>query len=231
MKKQELTRWPENSGKHIRHGIIIALLIVALFPLSFFGLGPMIGFDRQTLFQASNAEFGVLAFLGIMTFAILEFGLIRYTGKSWKQLGWRFDSLAKDTLNGLAVLIALIVAMLSILTLVGVSLAEIWQGITSFSLRQRVLFFFVGIIAAVSEETLYRGYLQTALISKTNLTLGIIIGAFVFAAAHLPTSGSPIGLGIKVLFGIIYGVARGRDRSLFGPALGHFLFWQIMGSM
>ena len=72
---------------------------------------------------------------------------------------------------------------------------------------------------------------QPALIAKTGLVGGIVIGAVVFALYHVFMGPSLVNLFGKVLFGIVLGALHGRGNSLIAPLLAHFAFWQIFGSL
>jgi membrane protease YdiL (CAAX protease family) len=78
------------------------------------------------------------------------------------------------------------------------------------------------------EETLLRGYLQPAFIARWGTVAGILMTAAGFALYQL--NPRPYALAAKFAFGIILGVLKGRDRSLFAPAVAHALLWNIVGT-
>jgi membrane protease YdiL (CAAX protease family) len=72
----------------------------------------------------------------------------------------------------------------------------------------------VGLLAGVCEELFYRGPLQTALARRLPAALALLVGAFLFAAAHLDVQ----GLLFRTLLGVLLGWIVLRGGSLF-PAI------------
>ena len=202
-----------------------------LFPIMFFVVGPLVGFDHKQLFQGSTPEFIVMGIFAPVELVLLfHFGLLKVARISWADLGWRTDGLPRGIGLGLLVLVGLLLVFLGILTVIGADLGELKQTIAGYTVRQRLLFLCIGLAAAVTEESLFRGYIQPTLIAKRGMVVGILLSALIFSLSHVAVSPNPIGLVMKVFLGVIYGIARGRDRSLTAAVVGHFLFWQVIGA-
>jgi len=63
---------------------------------------------------------------------------------------------------------------------------------------------------------------------RLGLPLAIVVQALIFDLMHL--NFSPSSLVVKFLFGVIFGVLRGKDRSLLAPAVAHGLIWAVFGA-
>ena len=78
----------------------------------------------------------------------------------------------------------------------------------------------IGALAGVFEELLFRGPIQTALSRKNSPWVAIIIGAVLFAAAHLDLH----GMGLRAVMGIVLGWTVWRTGSIFPAMLIHGLY-------
>jgi membrane protease YdiL (CAAX protease family) len=105
--------------------------------------------------------------------------------------------------------------------------------------RSRVLFFIlIVILASISEELLFRGFLQGILdntllleieFGNLSLTGGSIVSAIIFAVVHVMPAKrmgmNPVVLmGSSFILGIISGVALATTGSLIAPIIIHSLF-------
>jgi uncharacterized protein len=82
------------------------------------------------------------------------------------------------------------------------------------------------IVAAFTEETLFRGYMQPAVQHKLGRWSGLVVVALVFAAYHgrfAPT----MFLG-KLGVGLVLAGLRERTGTLWAAALAHVLQWAIL---
>lgn len=85
-----------------------------------------------------------------------------------------------------------------------------------------------GVVAAV-EEGIFRGVLQTQLVSRLGLWLGLIATAVAFTIWHIPlrvvmgSSGADLALGLVPVFlaGIVFGVLMAMIRNAAAPAILH----------
>ena len=81
-------------------------------------------------------------------------------------------------------------------------------------------FFIISLLAALSEELLFRGVLQKILVDGTQrLHIGILLTAFIFSAFHLQF----YGLIPRFFLGVLLGYAYYFSGSLWVPILMHFL--------
>jgi len=156
-------------------------------------------------------------------------GLLLVAKVGLRELGWRFDDALVDVARGVigfafcagAVMLGLFIATGSI------PFADVRASIVETPLEMRFLYVGIGVSAAFIEESLYRGYLQPALIARLGLVAGIVVTAILFDVLHL--NFRPASLVAKLGIGLVLGVLRGRDRSLLAPAVAHGLVWAVFG--
>jgi sodium transport system permease protein len=79
---------------------------------------------------------------------------------------------------------------------------------------------FVGALAGVFEELLFRGPIQTALMRKSRPWVAIMITALIFAAAHLDLH----GFALRAALGLVLGWIVWRTGSIFPAMLVHALY-------
>ena len=75
------------------------------------------------------------------------------------------------------------------------------------------------IITPVIEEILYRGIILNLLLKKYSVLVSIILSSIIFAFIHLKF----IGIGYLFLYGLLFGFAYYKTKSLFTSILLHFL--------
>lgn len=78
--------------------------------------------------------------------------------------------------------------------------------------------------AAFSEELLFRGVLQRALIKRMPIWAAIGLGSILFSAIHLDLS----GFAVRVLLGALLGILVLRSRSIFPAMLTHFVYDAVL---
>ena len=76
------------------------------------------------------------------------------------------------------------------------------------------------VVAPISEELLFRGFLQPALGRWTGRWMAIVLGAAFFAAAHMDLYAMPALLVLGIALGYVYD----RTRSLAAPVALHMAF-------
>jgi membrane protease YdiL (CAAX protease family) len=149
--------------------------------------------------------------------------------RTFADLGWNLlqplRTLAVGTLAGCACIAVLACALFGL----GVTPAEIMQSVQARGPLQWLTFLGIGVVAALAEETLFRGNLQKALETKMRPIFAATLCATVFALYHL--SPTPIGLGVKFCGGMIFWAARVHGKSLAAPAIAHVLFWCMAGDL
>jgi uncharacterized protein len=83
-----------------------------------------------------------------------------------------------------------------------------------------LLFLVVVIGAPIVEEIVYRGCLQTRLVSSFGTSIGVVSTAALFALIHL----SPVEIPGLFVFALVLGVVRLRSGTLGLPIVTHFAF-------
>ena len=78
----------------------------------------------------------------------------------------------------------------------------------------------IGLLAGVCEELLYRGPIQNALMRSLGLWPALIIGALLFAGAHMELN----ALGIRAVLGVILGWIVWRSGSIWPAMIAHGIY-------
>jgi membrane protease YdiL (CAAX protease family) len=225
-------RWPVESNKRIWHALTLIVAIDAAFVFTLLVFAPLVGLDLENLWEGSGAALATAAFQGAVMIGLVTWlGLVRFGRLSWADLGWTTDGLGRSGLFGALGAVAMVGIMAGVLAAIGLDLGELFKVATSYTAGQRLQWVFIGLSAAVAEESVFRGYLQPTLIAKTGMVGGVFLCSVIFALYHLPIAPNPVGLVTKLLFGLLLGSMRGRDRSLVAPMLAHFVFWQTVGAL
>jgi membrane protease YdiL (CAAX protease family) len=220
-----------SSRSPLRFGLtLVAVRAVVLVVLGLGVLGEAL--TGGNLFGAGWRSFlWVFLVLGVADVGgTLGLGLLRVANVSLRELGWRWEGGARHLARGLLGFVAAAAVLVGVCAMFG-GLGELWQAMAGRTLSEQVIFAAIGIFGgALVEESLYRGYLQPAMIAKLGTWGGIAMTALVFDVAHL--NFRPPSLIAKFLFGVIFGVLRERDpdRSLFSPAIAHALVWIVFGA-
>src|SRR5262249_40170851 len=169
---------------------------------------------------------GALVVFGL----ILGLGLFVAARLHLRDVGWRGGNVARDMLLGALGLVALTAGLLALLFVFrGVRPTDVLAGVVETPLRERAMFLGIGLGAALAEETLFRGYLQTALVETRVSPAALGLARTGFGVSHLQLTG--IGVAAKLYAGLVFGVLRGKDRSLVAPATAHVLYWVTFGWM
>lgn len=210
--------------------VLILLQLLFVFVLGMMVIAPRTFPNPENLFEPSLA---MAVFVMVATLfgaiGLVWYGSVKSVGRTWRELGWHTDDLARQLAFGIAgslVCCALVTAVLAVL---GVPASEVIDGIRATTLAERVTFMAIGIQAAFIEESLFRGNLLPALEKKMSGKAALPLSAVIFAAYHL--NPNPVSLVTKTGFGLVYaGLSKAR-RSLVAPAVAHALFWTIVGSL
>jgi len=80
-------------------------------------------------------------------------------------------------------------------------------------------FFLMVIITPIIEEILYRGIIFNFFLKKYSVLISITLSSLIFAIIHLKF----FGIGYLFLYGLLFGFAYYKTKSLFTPILLHFL--------
>jgi len=210
------------------------VVLLAHFAVMFgvgFALLLALGVAPRTIPDAPPLAFVALAIAGSLDIGLVFAGLLRRFGRiSFAELGWSRFRLADVALGlvGLALLVAIVYLDLVLDARLGwgEALGRLGQSIADVSLRQRAFCFLIGLVAAFTEDTLFRGYMQPAVQARIGRWLGLVTVAVVFAAHHGRFT-LAIFLG-KLGVGLVLGGLRDRTRTLWAPAIAHVLQWTVL---
>lgn len=82
-----------------------------------------------------------------------------------------------------------------------------------------IYFFLMVIITPIIEEILYRGIIFNLLLKKYSVNISLIVSSLIFAFVHLRF----IGFGYLFLYGLLFGFAYYKTKSIFTPIIIHFV--------
>jgi membrane protease YdiL (CAAX protease family) len=224
-------RWPEGSIPRIANAVALALLNQAALVVPLVAIAPWLVGDRNP-FEAPRAAFPLLAIIAFLQAGlVVGVGLLGWSRVSLRGLGWYTDDWRREVRRGLVGfgLVAVVVFGTQAAVGGGPAVSQAWEAILHYSPAQRFLFLLIGVVAAFGEESIFRGYLQPSLIQRMGATGGVLMTAAFFAIYHLQFA--PLRLLDLLLIGLVYGVLRGRDRSLFAPAVAHSVCWAVLGPL
>jgi membrane protease YdiL (CAAX protease family) len=195
--------------------------------LAIFGVGALAarGVPPEQLLEGGLASFGFLAALALVQLAILWVGLFRQ--RSPAALGWSAPRGADVPLGALGGALA-VGALFAIFA--GLGRLEVF-GFLADALdrppRQELLFLGIGVLAAFTEETVYRGWLQPRFVARWGLGWGVLATAALFAVLHFQPA--PLALAGKLAVGLVLGLLRARTGTLWAPAIAHVVIWVVFG--
>jgi len=161
----------------------------------------------------------------VISIGLIVGGIVRWTGTSWRELGWKSTGLPKAIGMGLLGFVLLYVNVIAWSILKGN--AEPPETFVPSLTRLLLAAFFAFGLPAWTEENLFRGYLQPLLAGKMNIWLAVVVQAAIFSAAHLGYSSHLTEFGSAFTAGLILGWLRGRESSLVAPFIAHGLFWMM----
>jgi membrane protease YdiL (CAAX protease family) len=224
-------RWEAGSFARLGHGTAIALAHRAalLFPLIF--LAPPL-LNGEDPFIAPPAAFLLVAVIAALQGGlVVGLGLVRGGRVSLRDLGWRTENAGRDVLLGIAgfFMVAAIVLGLRGVAEGSRAMADVLHSVSHYTAAQRGLFVVIGVVAAFTEESIFRGYLQPSLVRRCGPMLGVIATALFFSVVHLQFA-LPRLLAL-LLIGLAYGVLRAKSHSLIAPAVANLLCWAILGAV
>lgn len=181
------------------------------------------------LFSGGAAAFAIVTAVGVSSLGLVALAL-RRSGRTFASLGWRTERPGRDVALGAAGFLAAAAVVLACGALfAGMGLADVRDGLVGPTMGQRALFVFIGIEAALSEESIFRGFLHGSLERRWGAAAALLFGALVFALYHLQLA--PAALLGKIGLGLVFGALRLRSRSLVPSAIAHALVWAILGSL
>lgn len=209
---------------------MVILTGILLFGISYGALyGAMRIFDPLIVGEWFFTHTKQLMIGGVLFQVLVEILLLYwYTHKKYnvtiKDFGFRPTPTLK-TLE-LAIVLFLLVAIGQNVFIVGMELIGIpkmgEQGILTQLLEQDMIpvwfmFVFAGIIAPVTEELIFRGFMLSALINKWGFKWGIVIGSFMFSIAHFQVQAALL----LFLMGMLLSILYIRTKSLWPGIIFH----------
>jgi membrane protease YdiL (CAAX protease family) len=222
------SRVPGKQGR-IVHALVLIVIQALAFVFGVACVGRIVGLDTDNAFGGGRGALLVVTAIGMLqVVGVIGVGLLWWGRLTLRALGWRYDGFF-DVVLGLGGLAAMVASALAVVVLSGGDVPALGQEVLGFTLPQRAQILLIGLFAAFTEETLFRGYLQPALIGKLGYATGILAGAGVFAVYHVPLTPRVSSLLAKFAYGLVLGFLRGRDRSLLRSSVAHFAFVQVMG--
>jgi membrane protease YdiL (CAAX protease family) len=223
-------RFPVGSGPRIAHALALAFLQPVVPVSVLVGLGSWLFDATGALRPPGLVELAAVALVPLVpNLLLLGGGLVGLGRVSPRDLGWHRPA---KPLYAMVGPLAAIVAYLAVYAAVIASLADhpsaVWLTIRSYSVPSRALLLLLGLHVALYEETVFRGYLQPALVRRLGLAGGVAVTALLFAAWH-PPHFHLAGFLVRLGLGLATGILRGEDRSLMAAFLAHALIWPIVG--
>lgn len=214
------------------------LLIVGHY-LSMFGVGGVLTVlcgihDRREIWQAPPAAFLINGGVGLFEIGVVfRIGMVRYARLSFRDAGWR-DLVLRDVAYGVVGFLALAFVLTCVIARESGfrdALTGIAETIAHYTPQQRALWVLMGVIAAIPEETIFRGILQPTLQQKLGRWPGIVLSAFIFSIYHVQYALVLPLLVSHFVFGLIFGLLRERTGTLWAPAIAHALVWIVLGAI
>ena len=230
---QTSPRWPIGTTG----ALWLAFLLIVGHYLSWLPggvLGIVLGLERPDIFQAPPAAFLVIITVGVVEIGlVLGLGMCRYARLSFHEAGWRGFS-SRDVAYGVlgfAVFAIVFTGVFAADDGLTNAIAYITDKIARYTPQQRVLFALMGVIAAIPEETIFRGILQPTLQNKIGRCSGILLTALIFAVYHVQFRFALPQIISHTCHGLILGLLRERTGTLWAPATAHVLAWMILGAI
>jgi membrane protease YdiL (CAAX protease family) len=240
---EDVSAWPMQTSQRWPIGTTAALwlafLLVVGHYLAMFGVGGALTValgihDRQEIWQAPPAAFIINIGVGLFEIGlVLAVGMRRYARLSFREAGWR-DLALRDVSYGVLGFALCAIALTGLLASdsgFSDAIAYIADKIAHYTPQQRVFFALMGVIAAVPEETIFRGILQPTLQTKLGRWPGILLTAVIFAVYHVQFAFELPLLISHTCLGLILGLLRERTGTLWAPAIAHALMWIVLGSI
>jgi membrane protease YdiL (CAAX protease family) len=219
-------RWPVGSGARLAHAVLLIALLAMTRVVGFVLLARITG--RADLEIIDGWTFGALIAASVLSLGgVVGLGLLLWGRISLAELGWRAERLGPDLVKGVLGGLGCCAIVLLISMSRGATVTEALQGWWEVPVLERLLGVLIGIEAALSEETLFRGDLQPTLQRLFGRGAGLLLAALVFAAYHLRFG--LWGLLGKTAFGLVFGLLRDRTGRLVSPAVAHWITWTVLG--
>lgn len=232
---QKAQRWPIGTTG----ALWLAFLLIVGHYLAMFGVGGVLWtvlglHDRREIWQATPAAFILNIGVGVFEIGlVLGVWMRRYARLSFHDAGWCAFARRDVAYGVLGFALHAIVITCTFAADDGFrdALASIVNSIAHYTPHQHVFFVLMGVIAAIPEETIFRGIMQPTLQNKLGRWSGIVLTALIFALYHVQFSFVLSVLIPHACFGLILGLLRERTGTLWAPAITHVLAWVVLGAM
>jgi len=232
---QTSPRWPIGTSG----ALWLAFLLIIGHYLAMFGVGGVLTIvlgihDRREIWQAPPAAFIINIGVGLFEIGVvLRLGMCRYARLSFREAGW--SGLAvRDVAYGVlgfALFAIVVTCVFAAESGFKDAIAYIADTIAHYTPQQRAFFALMGLIAAIPEETIFRGIMQPTLQKKVGRWSGILLTAIIFAVYHVQFQFALPRLISHFCHGLILGLLRERTGTLWAPAIAHALAWMILGAI
>jgi len=232
---QTSPRWPIGTTG----ALWLAFLLIVGHYLAMFGVGGVLTIvlgihDRREIWQAPPAAFIINIGVGVFEIGVvLRLGMCRYARLSFREAGWRGLALRDVAYGvlGFALLAIVVTCVFAAESGFKDAIAGIADTIAHYTPQQRVFFALMGLIAAIPEETIFRGIMQPTLQQKVGRWPGILLTAVIFSVYHFQFAFALPLLISHFCHGLILGLLRERTGTLWAPAIAHVLAWMILGAI
>ncbi len=224
-------RWPTQPKWRLAHALGLVVFQTILNIAGFDLVAPLLLKGEDFAFRGTPREFAVASLIALLGGGLnVGFALCACGHISLRRLGWRWDTPGTDVAVGALGFLACAVVIFGMTAGAGgaADVRESFARIASYSLAQRALFLIIGLTAGFYEESLFRGYLQPAIVSRLGVGPAIIVTSLLFALYHLQLQ--PVPLITKTALGLILGALRIARPSLVAPAAAHALVWAVIGA-
>jgi membrane protease YdiL (CAAX protease family) len=235
MTMQTSPRWPIGTTG----ALWLAFLLIIGHYLAMFGVGGVLAIllgihDRREIWQAPPAAFIINIGVGLFEIGlVLGVWMRRYARLSFRAAGW--SGLAQRDVAygvlGFALFAIVTTCVLAFESGFGDAIAYIADTIAHYTPQQRAFFVLMGVVAAIPEETIFRGILQPTLQKKLGRRSGIALTAVIFAVYHVHFAFALPRIISHFCWGLILGALRERTGTLWAPAIAHALMWIIFGAI
>lgn len=216
MRPGAISPFPRTEGQRILWALALMVALAASFIGTILLFTPLLGPGPAR------------GLAGLLAVALGTAGLIRGHA-TLDGLGLRWAGLGAAVVRGFLAAAA-IGAVLSLLLFLRGGSADVYEAVIAPSLAARLPFLVIGILAALLEEPIFRGYLQPAAMDRFGFLRGGFATALLFALVHgKALHWPPDALLGKLAIGLGLGALRGRDGSLVAPIVAHALVWFLFG--
>jgi membrane protease YdiL (CAAX protease family) len=235
MTMQPSPRWPIGTTG----ALWLAFLLIIGHYLAMFGVGGVLTIvlgihDRREIWEAPPAAFIINIGVGLFEIGlVLGLWMRRYARLSFREAGWNGLALRDVGYGVVGFALFAIVVTCVFATESGFkdAIAHIADTIAHYTPQQRALFVMMGVIAAIPEETIFRGIMQPTLQNKVGRWSGILLTAVIFAVYHVHFAFALPRIISHTCWGLILGVLRERTGTVWAPAIAHALMWIIFGAL